>query len=71
MTLPPASETISGVPDWMRRALVLPRRACVRCAENAGAAVVVVVAEVDRESDVNTAATVVVAARLVTVDAEE
>jgi hypothetical protein len=35
------------------------------------AAVVVVIAEVDRESDVNTAATVVVAARLVTMDAEE
>jgi hypothetical protein len=34
------------------------------------AAVVVVAAEAGRESDVNRAATIVVAARLVTVDAE-
>jgi hypothetical protein len=38
---------------------------------NVGAAVVVVVAEADRESDVNMAATIFVAARLATVDVEE
>lgn len=69
MALPPASEAISGVPHWMGRVLELRRRACARCAENAEAAVVVVAAEADRESDVNRAATIVVAARLVAVDA--
>lgn len=58
------------MPQWVGRAPELPRRACVRCAGNAEAAVVVVAAEVDRESDVNRVATIVVAARLVTVDAE-
>lgn len=53
----------------MGRVLELRRRACARCAENAEAAVVVVAAEADRESDVNRAATIVVAARLVAVDA--